>query len=324
MRVTSPGIRNDGLDLLRTTGAALVFAGHLAANFGPLSEWFAGGRLGIYLFFPLSGYLLYRPFVAGHVNLRRYAVARAARILPAYYLCLAILGLAGLAPINAATLTLTGNTFDLLGILHSAFGQSWTLGVELAFYALLPLLAVLPGRWLVGIFAASWVLFALTVGTWVFSQIPAQLWAFGLGMLVARRSIPVAWPIGVLLIALGLWTHGLDWPGQTMTAIGAAVLISWAARTQPHIPLVSMTADLSYSVYLWHIGVVTFLTPLLPIGWVLLLVAIPATIGIAWLSWRYVERPILEHVRRSAYSGIRIREMTEPPAVVTAPPAPLF
>src|SRR4051812_6590794 len=48
-------------------------------------------RLGVQLFFVLSGFLLFRPFVAAALgggprpSLRRYAVRRAARILPAYW-----------------------------------------------------------------------------------------------------------------------------------------------------------------------------------------------------------------------------------------------
>src|ERR687888_1678736 len=50
--------------------------------------------LGLICFFVLSGFLLYRPFVraaiAGdtRVDVGRYAIRRAARILPAYYACL--------------------------------------------------------------------------------------------------------------------------------------------------------------------------------------------------------------------------------------------
>ncbi|HVA86978.1 MAG TPA: acyltransferase family protein [Candidatus Saccharimonadales bacterium] len=78
--------RSPGLDAVRALACAMVFACHL-------SEYQSNGALiplknGVLLFFVLSGYLLYRPFVRGSVDLRRYAIHRASRILPAYVVAL--------------------------------------------------------------------------------------------------------------------------------------------------------------------------------------------------------------------------------------------
>ncbi|HWT93967.1 MAG TPA: acyltransferase, partial [Solirubrobacteraceae bacterium] len=109
-------------------------------------------RLGVPLFFVLSGFLLYRPFVASALDgraphqLRRYAIRRVARILPAYWLAL----LAGFfllrhldhpsqamwseLPVHALFLQ---NYF--VETLKDVDPPMWTLGVEVAFYATLPL-----------------------------------------------------------------------------------------------------------------------------------------------------------------------------------------
>ena len=55
-----------------------------------------GGGYGVYVFFALSGYLLYRPLAAaafggGKVDLRRYAINRVLRILPLYYVVVVVL-----------------------------------------------------------------------------------------------------------------------------------------------------------------------------------------------------------------------------------------
>lgn len=111
--------------------------------------------LGVTFFFVLSGFLLYRPFVAAQLrglpfpSLRRYARARALRIVPAYYVALTFLIVAFHREL------LTGPVFGwlrdylflqiYLDDSVKVIGPAWTLCIEVTFYALLPLLA-LAGR----------------------------------------------------------------------------------------------------------------------------------------------------------------------------------
>lgn len=111
-------------------------------------------RLGLVLFFVLSGFLLSRPWFAaalgsrGRPSLRRYIRARAARIVPAYYAALvgSIVLLWGLAGTPGLRLPPAGEL-----PLYFLFAQNlspasvmklnppmWTLVVEVSFYALLP------------------------------------------------------------------------------------------------------------------------------------------------------------------------------------------
>ena len=107
------------------------------------------GRYGVWLFFALTGYLLFWPFVrrdhgdGGPIDLRRYALNRVLRILPLYYVVVATLLL----------LREHGGTFGQwwrFATLSESYFRStvgtldtpmWSLVVELQFYALLPLLA---------------------------------------------------------------------------------------------------------------------------------------------------------------------------------------
>jgi len=57
------------------------------------------GATGVALFYAISGFVLYQPFVRARaegrqLNLGAYAVRRAARIIPAYWAALIIVGLA--------------------------------------------------------------------------------------------------------------------------------------------------------------------------------------------------------------------------------------
>jgi peptidoglycan/LPS O-acetylase OafA/YrhL len=105
--------------------------------------------VGVYVFFVLSGYLLGRPYVTAFIGGRdlprvgRYFRNRALRILPAFWVAwlatLVILGTSGSSIGRVLAVPLFVQTY-----FPSHFAvtivQAWTLGVEVAFYVLLPLL----------------------------------------------------------------------------------------------------------------------------------------------------------------------------------------
>ena len=92
------------LDPLRAVAALMVVVTHTAELGGFNREHWVGAwtvRLdsGVAIFFVLSAFLLYRPFVSARLDGRaiprvwRYARRRALRILPAYWVALIALGL---------------------------------------------------------------------------------------------------------------------------------------------------------------------------------------------------------------------------------------
>src|SRR5436309_6084224 len=97
--------RSANLDVVRAVAALMVLAAHaVALSVGPgnpsLPRWadtaVAFLSNGVWLFFALSGYLIAGPFlralVAGRAQppATSYTVRRAARILPAYWIALAV------------------------------------------------------------------------------------------------------------------------------------------------------------------------------------------------------------------------------------------
>jgi len=103
----------------------------------------------IYLFFVMSGYLLFWPFAQAAwgnrkpVSVRKYAINRAWRVLPAYYVCLVILMLVQPHE-HAGRLWLAFTTFTQDFSIHTE-GQvdspMWSLATEMQFYIVLPLVA---------------------------------------------------------------------------------------------------------------------------------------------------------------------------------------
>jgi peptidoglycan/LPS O-acetylase OafA/YrhL len=146
------------MESLRALAALAVIVGHVfgaaylwrsSIYAGMLHRTILGGGFAVYLFFALSGYLLYLPFArrdfgaGSSIRLGRYLGNRAVRILPLYYAVLIIILLT----------TQHGGTFDQwwrFAVFGESFsshtvgtvdGPMWSLVVELHFYILLPVLA---------------------------------------------------------------------------------------------------------------------------------------------------------------------------------------
>lgn len=148
------------LDGIRAVAALLVVLTHVGARTGRNEvPGLAGallhqaGALGVSMFFALSGFLLYRPFVAAHLAGNRppgtaaYLRRRLLRIVPAYWLALtaALFVFASVdVPDSGAGDVLLyygfGQTYTDLSPL-GGLPQAWTLCVEMAFYLVLPLFA---------------------------------------------------------------------------------------------------------------------------------------------------------------------------------------
>ncbi len=119
-------------------------------------------RLGLVLFFVLSGFLLSRPWFAAALGERRppsigrYVRTRAARILPAYYLALGgsillLWGLQGtpglrLPPADELPLFVVFGQNLSAGSVMKLNPPMWSLAVEVSFYAVLPLIGWLALR----------------------------------------------------------------------------------------------------------------------------------------------------------------------------------
>jgi peptidoglycan/LPS O-acetylase OafA/YrhL len=136
---------------------AIVLAHVLSLAPWMITTWYGrlanGLSVGVWIFFAVSGFLLYRPFVAARAagrpgpRLGDFARRRALRILPAYWLALTVLSLWPGEPYVTGPFThdwwryygfmqIYGDRFRDHGLV-----VAWSLCVEVTFYALLPLYA---------------------------------------------------------------------------------------------------------------------------------------------------------------------------------------
>ncbi len=208
--------------------ALLVLGTHAAFATGKLSHGYLGliyarMEIGVPLFFVLSGFLLFRPWVhaiaAGLAgpSVGYYAWRRARRVMPAYLVTVLLAygtfsfysagpnpGQSSAGLLRYLTLTQIYTDNYVITYLHQGLSQTWSLAVEVSFYAVLPLLAYLllvvlcgdrwrPARllaglavlatitpiWLIIVYTTDWL--PNSAGMWL----PAHLAWFAGGMVLA-------------------------------------------------------------------------------------------------------------------------------------------
>ncbi|NHT17223.1 acyltransferase [Cellulomonas sp. IC4_254] len=164
---TTTSARVEGVDALRGLAAIAVFICHIGGYWGfldlpgKLPQLVAAGAHGVDVFIVISGFCLALP-LAGHrrpLRVPQFYGRRAWRILPPYYVALAIAAVLALLP---ATWHLTVARQATLGdvLLHVVTGQAWVPGevgtingslwsvaLEVQLYLLFPLLVLAWRRW---------------------------------------------------------------------------------------------------------------------------------------------------------------------------------
>jgi peptidoglycan/LPS O-acetylase OafA/YrhL len=298
------------------------------------------------LFFALSGYLMFRPFArrdfagGSSVNLKHYALNRAVRLLPIYYLAMIILLIVeehgGTAQLWLRFLTFTQSlTSDTSNRVDP---PTWTLVVELQFYITLPLIAWGIARLSNGSAATAALMLAAMVAVsylyhdsvrhqgdspaWL--SYPSNFLFIGVGMLVGL--VEVTWQRGVLrklpsvLLLADVWLVGgaLLWPltsrydWSDLVGLVAVFLIvgsvilplrpGRAVRLLDWRPLATLGLA-TYSLYIWHLPL---LNALVGYRWLRFGFAIDTLITLvlastaALLSYRFIESRFLRLRRRWA------------------------
>jgi peptidoglycan/LPS O-acetylase OafA/YrhL len=232
----------DGLRGLGATGVLVIHASIFTVwNSAPfLRDLIAQLRVAVEVFFMMSGFLLYRPFVSARLDgkprfgWRTYAVHRAARLYPAYWAALivtvVVLGQGGLD-----TVWLWVSHLLLIGVAEeqtrlAGLPVAWTLFVELGFYVFLPFFVVFVERGLRRVRPVRAELLAIggmAVAGWIFQVWWAQQHGY-LGWVSFTFYLPV-FAIGMAAAVMHEVTRRRPEPHPLYTWIGSHSGLAWVA-----------------------------------------------------------------------------------------------
>ncbi len=145
-----------------------------------------------------------------------------------------------------------------------------------------------------------------------YSPIP-RAWEFGAGVLLSL-ALRNQRPPGILVARISGWagaallgagamliTSETPFPGEwaLLPVVGAALLIYAGSGNHRGVvtqalsmkPLVWL-GDVSYSLYLWHWPLIVFMTVAVSDSTALLGIAVAVSLGLSWLSYRFIEEPL--------------------------------
>jgi peptidoglycan/LPS O-acetylase OafA/YrhL len=220
---------------IRAVAALLVMATHAAYATGKYTDGYVGlvysrMEIGVPIFFVLSGFLLFGPWVkaagsdSAPPSVRRYALRRVRRIMPAYIVTVLVAyalyhfrtagpnpGHTWMGLLRNLTLSQLYTDNYLYSYLHQGLTQMWSLAVEIAFYVVLPLLAYLllavlcRRRWRPGLLLTGLAALTLITPAWLILVHTTDFLPDGV-----RLWLPtyLAWFIGGMMLAV-LQTMGL-------------------------------------------------------------------------------------------------------------------
>lgn len=220
------------LDGMRAIAALCILLFHVSLLAAPgdeaVTRVLRNLSIGVPIFFLISGFLLYRPFIAHRTGgaagpaIRDYARRRALRIFPAFWVIMAVLVLApGFAPFDGQPtiwdalilhqLPLPGNDVCQVTLDTCGLAQTWSLTVEVAFYAALPIYVIAAAvlangrdtrRWLraellllllLSVASLALAYFTVEPGrlSWVGGSVLGYVFWFALGMGLALVSVAI-------------------------------------------------------------------------------------------------------------------------------------
>jgi exopolysaccharide production protein ExoZ len=292
------------------------------------------GRVGVYgvaIFYVLSGITMFHVYgdrMSTVRDTRDFFIKRIFRIFP--LLWLVTIAALVIQPRPFAWSDLVLNLTGLFGFVSwdTYFSAGvWSIGNELFFYALFPIIVALARTSRAAFIGSGMILgggfiyFAFvklsptaTIGEqWVSYINPAnQAFLFFLGILVAYAArrvrmrqatawfvlivgvvIFVAWPVGTNAITDGT---RLVFTLACVAICAAAYQLTFTAPRILHAPLVFL-GEASYSIYLIHpvVNIAVLETPIasLPKGAIIAFITV-TTLLVSWLSYRFLEKPMMK------------------------------
>lgn len=313
-RITSSGKYIEEIDGLRFIAIALVvfyhLNGYIAVNnkheysdakedYGLLNYFFEKGNVGVPLFFVISGFVLALPFAEQYLNqtkrvsLKKYFLRRLTRLEPPYLLVLVVMFLGEALVIHHQSVmvllkSLLASAFYLHnvvfpGILPVINCVTWSLEIEVQFYILAPIIALVfrlgPIQRRIALIMSILAFPILqnyypTSINWLYLHVQYFL----LGFLIADFyicSICFTWPQPMSLIIgficlLGFINLNLSNLTQALLILPCIFLFYMMALSSGTVwnlllrkNALCVIGGMCYSIYLLHFGIIAFLGKIL-------------------------------------------------------------
>jgi peptidoglycan/LPS O-acetylase OafA/YrhL len=288
--------------------------------------WWPGfsdlGWMGVDLFFVISGFIIAHVLSKPGVDLKDYFWRRFWRIYPLYWIVMIVALLCylrwnwfgyGIETLGASGMVKSFLIFPMEP--HPFWEPGWSLEHELIFYIIAALVAPFFGlrvlaAVMIGLGAVG---LAFDMG-WDFHLFARPQLLFGAGVcayLMRERSMAAALPVALAGLVL-CYAHYYEladmpqWVADIATATGFAGLVVLGVGLERRgwrvpRPMIAI-GNASFSLYLWHLLVFPFVGRYAqalgasPEVWRWMLAG--AAIGIALLSYRYIEKPIIAFSHR--------------------------
>ena len=294
-------------------------------------DFFSWGQIGVDFFFVLSGFIIAMCTQRAR-SAPEFLMNRALRIYPPFWLAFGATLIVALA---LASRLHTPVTSDVAALIAAAMlipqpdppviGVAWTLHHELLFYAI-------TGAWLAAPRVAGAMAALLLLGSlFPHESFGAQFifspfhWEFAAGVLAfamrnristsMARPVVAASSLGAAAVVAWMWSHDDYWSFYRYATL--AVLFGALIAASTRLPATAIEGGTlrvaialgasSYTLYLWHIALVTPLTKLARMtlaglhagtGLTLIVVVAAATAATAHAIYRFIELPTVNAVRK--------------------------
>ncbi len=282
-------------------------------------------------FFAISGFLVMRSYLSSS-SVLDFAEKRLRRIYPAYISVVVVCLVLGvfctyLGPYDY----LTNNETRKYLLANSVFmnflqptlpmvfhdnpiqtinGSLWTIKIEVALYLFIPIVSALYIRF--GVVRTTVISCALSIAwVWYFTyvvggikgleyakQVPGQLACFVIGACFAVSKSALRNVVWVFIASASLYMiFNHDYARLVLEPLFYSSFVIFLSTSAVKQLDVGKFGDVSYGIYLFHFPIIQVLiyVGLFKINpWLGGLVSISLTIGIAWLSWQFVEKKFLK------------------------------
>jgi exopolysaccharide production protein ExoZ len=320
------------LQALRALAAWMVVCHHFMQIFfdfhasGPIGQFFTDrGAVGVDIFFVISGLVIYLSTQDKQMPAGRFLLNRAIRIVPAYWLYTALMGLMLVSLgqwLPHSAIDLPHFILSLLFIpsenpggygLYPTLNVGWTLNYEMFFYLLFSLVFTVPQRHRPLIVAAALFAVSEVLGRYgVISRFYQNnivyefLLGIGIGVMYRRGWITEGLWVPLAVIAASVFAiYQLDASDRLLHwGLPSAMIVLACVAMEPHFKRVKMLkvlGDCSYSVYLVHV-LVLYVGWLASVHWnlnpyVVFAVCVPLIALLSWGSYVLIEKRLYHRVK---------------------------